>query len=476
MSTDLESRIKARYDVITVADIYDMLVTTSSLNPNPIYQRNSTISDYNDKKNQGIIEAILRGFGIDIIIVRDISVYDESHPIRVLYPNYKFLVVDGGHRCRAIKWFIDNKFQINIDGNLKFYRDLTEKQKKKIREASVLMKYIICSSEDARDYFWTVNKMTMTTVVETIMADDVNPVCRWIREHTWYYPEYKNLEKIHPIFKVSSTDKFQYVTDIWNKPNTGGSFFYHALITLVKSIGEGNVNAGQKAWEKLVSDEKVIPNEAEKIWTRFFDDLLEYQKITRPKDGINDDIFGFFSCVWFELLDQYGIDGFKFEMDKFAEELASKRAELTNKFNKNKQSQYDYKMIKNLDGKEEEIKSVVREYIKAFSHGKKMKFVGKLILAEMDNDLSRIGVTVMHKRKSLSKKNRELLLNMQKNRCYIDGKSLKLEDAEAGHIVAVSMGGTNDLSNLKMIRKSHNRNMGSTNIEDYKKTYREKYV
>ena len=478
MSTSAKDRVKSRTDTITIKDLYDMLVTTSSLNPDPLYQRSSTIDAYQHPKNEGIILSIFDGFGIDTLIFRDITEYAITSEIRKLYPGYKYLVIDAGHRCRAVKNFIQNKFYVVLNGEKKFYKDLSEDERNDFLNKSVLVKYFVCSSEQARLLFLAINKMTKTNEIETIMADDINPVCRWIRERTWYYREYQNRTMVHPIFKVFTSDNAEYETAYWNKPNTGGSFFYHAFITLSKAIGRGNVNAGQKIWESLVSNEVDITEKDEYIWTKFFDDLKEYQEIAAHGGGINDEVFGFFSCVWFELLSKYGVDGFKIDMDTFAEELFKKRAQLTGKIKKNQKSKYDDMTIENIDGKEEDLKSVIREYVKAFAYGKKMSFAGNFILSEMGDNLSDFGVTVMDNRKNPSKKDRELLLNEQGNRCYIDGKPLKLEDAHAAHNIPRSEGGSSDISNFRMVRKIHNQRMGTMTVDEYLIAYknRKKYA
>lgn len=474
MTNYLDNRVKSSTEIITVGKLYDMLVTSSTLNPDPLYQRNSTIDAYQHPKNVGIILSIFDGFGIDTLIFRDISVYDESEDIRKLYPNYKYLAIDAGHRSRAVKAFVQNKFSVPLNGVQKFYKDLTEAERSVFLNTPVLVKYVVCTSEQARQMFLAINKMTKTNEIETIMADDVNPVCRWIREHTWFYREYQNKKTVHPIFKVTTSDSAEYETEYWSRPNTGGVFYYYAFIALSKSIGRGNVDAGQKVWEKLVSNKAIVDDKTEQVWIKFFDDLMEYQDIVSHTSKINDEIFGFFACVWFELLSMYGIDGFKIDMDTFAKDLAKKRAELTGKFNKSGANKYDTMTMKNLDGVETDVKSIIREYVKAFAYSEKQAFAGRYILSEMSEDLSDIGVTVLDNRKNPSKKDRELLLNEQGGRCFIDNKPLKLKDAHAAHIVARYEGGSSDISNYRMVRKIHNLRMGTMNLTEYAKMYEKK--
>ena len=66
------------------------------LNPDPIGQRPPTSSG--PKKSIGIIASMLDGYGMGMITIRDIS---DDDFLRALY-GCDYLVIDGGHRCRAL--------------------------------------------------------------------------------------------------------------------------------------------------------------------------------------------------------------------------------------------------------------------------------------------------------------------------------------------------------------------------------------
>jgi hypothetical protein len=163
-------------------------------------------------------------------------------------------------------------------------------------------------------------------------------------------------------------------------------------------------------------------------------------------------------------------------MDTFASDLAKKRAELTGKFKKSGNNKYDSMTMENLDGVETDVKSIIREYVKAFGYGEKQSFAAQFILSEMGDNLADFGVIVMDTRKNPSKKDRELLLNEQGGKCFIDNEPLKLKDAHAAHIIARNEGGTSDISNYRMVRKVHNLRMGTMNLNEYMKVYKRKYA
>ena len=101
--------MKSTFKVVTVRDLID-LTNSGKLNPDPISQRPTTSSG--PKKSQGIISAIAHGYGVGMITVRDISRDDEMQKV---YPGVQYLVIDGGHRVRALVEYYTNNFKIDVD-------------------------------------------------------------------------------------------------------------------------------------------------------------------------------------------------------------------------------------------------------------------------------------------------------------------------------------------------------------------------
>ena len=56
-------------------------------------------------KRQGIIDTVLRGYDFGELKLRTIT--------KALNKHYRFRSIDGGHRKRAVRDFIDNKFKTN---------------------------------------------------------------------------------------------------------------------------------------------------------------------------------------------------------------------------------------------------------------------------------------------------------------------------------------------------------------------------
>lgn len=444
-----------RYELMTIGKLYNAMTTAAlSINPNPIGQRPAAFAEYQNPKSVGIIDSILRGYGIDTICLRDITVYGVRNKIRRLYPNVGYLTIDGGHRCRAVRQFIENRFCVSVDGISVHFSDLQGATKAsnpklvgiydKFMNTTVAIKYIVCDSVQAHRWFLMINNMTKTNETESIMSDDDSEVTEFIRYNTWYVKEYDNRKLIHPIFRVGITQSSEYATDIWKKANTGGWFYFHALVTLAKSIGKGNVNAGEAAWKKMVDDNhrgiKNLTLATIKVWRRFFDDLHEFQSIVQYK--LNDDNFGFFSAFWFHLFKKHR-GNFRLKMDTLAP-LINSSFELLHAKNGTK------KVCLDVDGEEKELNHLVRQYARAFSYGAKQEFLGDIILREIESEAENgdTGITIIDKKRSVSLDIKKTIFAAQKNKCWVEdrlclsaGKRLKIGDCDFAHDLAYSRGG-----------------------------------
>ncbi len=82
-------------------------------------------------------------------------------------------------------------------------------------------------------------------------------------------------------------------------------------------------------------------------------------------------------------------------------------------------------------------------------------------------------MTIQDVKRAYTSVEKETKLAEQNWLCYIDGLILNMSDAEAGHIESHSDGGKSTMDNMRMIRKSHNRSMGTTNLEVYKQIWLE---
>ena len=78
-------------------------------------------------------------------------------------------------------------------------------------------------------------------------------------------------------------------------------------------------------------------------------------------------------------------------------------------------------------------------------------------------------ITVQDSKRNFNKTQKELRLAQQDYKCSLDGQPLLYGDAEAAHIIAHKNGGKTNMSNMVMVRREHNRAMGTMDLEDYRK-------
>ncbi len=137
---------KWKHEIWTVKDIRDTIVTDKTLKIDPIGNRPSSVDDDANEKNMGIINSIIDSVGISSIILRDIS---NSPALKGLYKGtIRYVVTDGGHRSRAIKWFIhDERFALTINGEEVYWSDLDEKTRKHILNFPVPVSIVTCNNK-----------------------------------------------------------------------------------------------------------------------------------------------------------------------------------------------------------------------------------------------------------------------------------------------------------------------------------------
>ena len=123
---------------------------------------------------------------------------------------------------------------------------------------------------------------------------------------------------------------------------------------------------------------------------------------------------------------------------------------------------YNNKTIK-YDGETYLIKEFVRKNITNFANSGVQKKCAQLLLDEMGED---IGVIFRDAKRSLTTSEREQKLAIQGYKCAIDGEPLRLEDSVWGHDTAWAQGG--ELMDGAVIRKTHNRDMGTTTLDEYR--------
>jgi 5-methylcytosine-specific restriction endonuclease McrA len=140
---------------LTVADICEGFVYNElegkglyglggKLTIQPEYQRNYIYADDGGKKEQAVIESLLKGYPLGLIYFNKVA--DD-----------KFEVLDGQQRITSIGRFVTNKFAIMINGNPSNFNSLPNDLQDKILESTLLIYECEGTESEIKEWFKTIN-------------------------------------------------------------------------------------------------------------------------------------------------------------------------------------------------------------------------------------------------------------------------------------------------------------------------------
>lgn len=140
---------------ISVADICDGFVynqlegkglfgLSGKLTIQPEYQRNYIYADGGGKKEQAVIESLLKGYPLGLIYFNKVA-------------EDKFEVLDGQQRITSIGRFVTNKFAIMDNGNPKNFDSLPADQQARILDSKLLIYECEGTESEIKQWFETVN-------------------------------------------------------------------------------------------------------------------------------------------------------------------------------------------------------------------------------------------------------------------------------------------------------------------------------
>ena len=464
-----------------LSELLDM-IGDSQINANPIGQRPPTSSP---KKtlvvSREIIETIFRGYSIGSIILRNII---NDNKARGVYSKvFKYLVIDGGHRIRAIQLFKEDKFKVfgytyseHLDNYYNYPGECHPGFTHFLKEYKVLVEIYECSEKQAGELFKSRNKSTPVNDMEMIMSNETSYVAEKIRSMVSIYKEYGN--KVHEIFARNLKNNGDVKPKYWNSDfNPRRKWDEYVAVIALKVIGRSNVSSKYSDIDELVnqsslimengSDEEIKKHVKEvdavfKLVEKFFKGFLEVIKYSK-RGTINGHFFGAYQAVYFRLFEICELSGNLLKIDN-VKGFAEKFNEYHSKLAGNTPNRYDrdvrtFKFSK----KHESVKSFCRKNGIAFASPEKQNDTADVYIEEAG--LQKF-VTQLDKRRTVSKKTKREMLAEQNGLCYIDGLPLELKDAIFGHDEAWSKGGR--IEQGKIIRNSHNEKMGTMNIEEYK--------
>jgi hypothetical protein len=110
----------------------------------PEYQRNYIYADGGGKKEQAVIESLLKGYPLGLIYFNTVALD-------------KFEVLDGQQRITSIGRFVTNKFAIMDNGNPKNFDSLPADQRARIRDSALLIYECEGTESEIKQWFETIN-------------------------------------------------------------------------------------------------------------------------------------------------------------------------------------------------------------------------------------------------------------------------------------------------------------------------------
>lgn len=110
----------------------------------PEYQRNYIYADGGGKREQAVIESLLKEYPLGLIYFNAVAVD-------------KFEVLDGQQRITSIGRFVTDKFSIEENGNPKYFSSLPGDQQKKLRESKLLIYECEGTETEIKEWFKTIN-------------------------------------------------------------------------------------------------------------------------------------------------------------------------------------------------------------------------------------------------------------------------------------------------------------------------------
>jgi hypothetical protein len=140
---------------LTVADICDGFVYNElegkglyglggKLTIQPEYQRNYIYADNGGKKEQAVIESLLKGYPLGLIYFNKVA-------------EDKFEVLDGQQRITSIGRFVTNKFSVLENGNPKNFDSLSADLQNKILGSTLLIYECEGTESEIKQWFQTIN-------------------------------------------------------------------------------------------------------------------------------------------------------------------------------------------------------------------------------------------------------------------------------------------------------------------------------
>ena len=457
--------------------IAKFLTEVGIIDCNPIGQRLDVGSL---SKKQGIIRSILFGNDICELALRhmDKEKYGVTH---------EFRSIDGGHRKRAIQEFYNGKFRtgsntvvyidgIPVDISDLSYSELPSEAQKLFLDYN--LRFVIYGKEmtDAQAglTFRLRNESTAINHQEMLNSYEDNLVAKLVRETARSIPQINNAP--HQLFTLQKNAKDEIRGVYWQPKPTRliyDEFVARFLCALLKkqgvtTAGDGEledmyVRLGDPIEGEWVKDpSKQIA--AEKVLKKALDFILQYTE-TRKRNcsgaGLTLREAVMLTRLYVHFEKQYGSTWVIKDFQEFYEHFKI----TLDSFIGSEPTQLD--LVYTDRTKAEAMKGHLGVYDVQFKIANSVEW----LIQALGVPFELMGLVTKDKVRGIDKNLRETLWLKQGKKCYVTGLPLDFADAVGAHIIPHELGGKTDASNVVIVHKTINAQMGSQNLELYKKAY-----
>lgn len=443
-------------------------------------------------KKQGIIDTVIRGYDFGELKLRTLA--DDVHQ----KTSYKFRSIDGGHRKRAIRDFMEGKFKTHKDteafidgkevycGNM-YYRDLPEDVRAKFNEYQ--MRFTVYSvemtDEDAGETFRRTNITTDVNHQEMLNSFEDNLVANYVRNISRPITGVNN--QYHPLFEYTSLipgdRKQKHFKDVSTRLRDDE--WVTRLLSFFYKLENGQSNVLAHSDKDLESMWRALGNPKNGKWARdtkltkryqeFVKDALDFMvdyaevKKSNSKYGLVGRDIAILYRFYCHLYRTYGKN---FKVKDYTKLYNSIRVAMDKFIGKD-----DTKLRMDLHKDNKGVRTVCEcfgQYLTVHKDEMRAEQSVKWLLEEMD--INDCGIVFLDPVRVFSADMIEQKWRQNGGLCEITGKPLALVDAAGAHIIAHSEGGRTTMDNLMVCHKDLNSKMGSTNALDFKKIYLQNLV
>ncbi|NBR25201.1 MAG: hypothetical protein EBU08_15780 [Micrococcales bacterium] len=430
-------------------------------------------------KKQGIIDTVLRGYDFGELKLRTLI-----EAVRIT-TSFKYRSIDGGHRKRSIRDFINNKFKTGrntvayVNGQMipvgnKFFKELPSEVKEQF--SSYKIRFTIynesMTDEQAGEIFRRTNITTDVNHQEMLNSYEDNLVARFVRYTS--RPVVGLGNKYHALFeyKTLGEDRKQVWFSTASSRLRDDEFVTRFLTMLTKDEKDANwLTSSNKEMEKtfirLNRVWSVDPKQAkqdQKMVTDALDFMLAYAQAKKAVGYtlLSTQEFTMVARFYVYLVRTFGRSGFK--VASFEKLYNSMRGAMDRFVGRDDDN---LRIDTHKDSKGVRLVcECFRQYLTVHDDMERSEQSVRWLLEEMDIQSS--GIIFTDTARAFTRAEIEEGLRKQGGVDWIYGEPLNIKDAAGGHIVPHSEGGTTTMDNLCVITKEDNQRMGSMDAHLYK--------